>query len=171
VNLTYVHCPRCAHLLQQEVVDGRERPTCPSCGLVVYLNPKIVAAVIPVRDGDVALVRRGMNPGRGLWVFPGGYVDAGENVEDAARREVWEETGLQVRLECLVGVYSRSGEDIVLVVYGGVVTGGDLSFGDEEVDAQWFSLNALPPPDQMAFWSTITALDDWRQSQAPAHVS
>lgn len=165
MNLTYVHCPRCAHPLRQKVVEGRERPTCPSCGLVVYLNPKIVASVIPVRDDRVALVRRGMNPGRGLWVFPGGYVDAGESVEDAARREVWEETGLQVKLERLVGVYSRSGEDIVLVVYSGDAVGGDLSFGDEEVDAQWFSLDALPPPEQLAFWSTAAALGDWQQSR------
>jgi 8-oxo-dGTP diphosphatase len=107
-----------------------------------------------------------MNPGRGLWVFPGGYVDVGESVEDAARREVWEETGLQVSLERLVGVYSRSGEDIVLVVYSGDVTGGDLTYGDEEVDAKWFSLDALPAPDQLAFWSTRAALDDWRQSPA-----
>jgi 8-oxo-dGTP diphosphatase len=166
VNLTYVHCPRCAHLLTQEVVEGRERPKCPSCGLVVYLNPKIVAAVVPVQDGKVALVRRGMNPGRGLWVFPGGYVDVGENVEDAARREVWEETGLRVKLDRLVGVYSRSGEDIVLVVYSGDVIGGELMFGDEEVDAKWFSPDALPSTDQLAFWSTSAALADWRQSLA-----
>lgn len=150
--------------MQEQLAYGRERPVCPACGLIIYHNPQVVAAVIPVLDGKIALVRRAMAPRRGTWVFPGGYVDRGECVEDAARREVWEETGLRVRLDCLVGIYSRQGEDVVMAVYAGTVTDGVLAPGDEQTEAAWFSPDALPPDDELGFWSTRTALDDWRRT-------
>jgi len=151
--------------MQEHEIERRFRPICPSCGLVIYHNPKVVAGVIPVRDGQVALVRRAMNPGRGAWVFPGGYVDRGETVEDAARRETWEETGLRVRLERLLGVYSRPGDDVVMVVYAAQVESGELIAGEEEIEAGWFAPDALPDTDRLGFWSTVQALDDWKQSQ------
>jgi 8-oxo-dGTP diphosphatase len=152
-------------MVEQET-EGRVRPLCPSCGLIIYRNPKIAAGVIPILDGKVALVRRSMRPSRGSWVFPGGYVDAGESVEDAARRETWEETGLRVQLERLLGVYSRDGEDVVLVVYLGRVVAGALTAGDEQTDAGWFAPDALPPADQLGFWSTVQAIADWRSATA-----
>jgi len=163
MNVPYIYCPRCAGRMVEQAVQGRMRPVCPSCGLIVYLNPRLVAAVIPVLHDRIALVRRGMNPRRGSWVFPGGYVDQGENVEDAARRETWEETGLHVRLDRLLGVYSQTGEDVVLVVYVGQVIDGVLTAGDEELEAAWFDANELPPHDQLGFWSTVAALEDWKK--------
>jgi ADP-ribose pyrophosphatase YjhB (NUDIX family) len=146
------------------------RPACPECGLIVYLNPRVAAGVIPVQDGKAALVRRAMEPGRGCWVFPGGYVDMGENVEDAARREVWEETGLRVHLDRLLGVYSRTGDEVVLIVYIGHVVGGALAAGDEEIEAAWFPMDALPADDELGFWSTAQAIHDWRASMGALHV-
>jgi 8-oxo-dGTP diphosphatase len=166
VNLTYVYCPRCAGPMVEQQVEGRIRPVCSECGLVIYRNPKVAAGVIPVHDGKIVLVRRAMNPSKGLWVFPGGYVDAGESVEDAARREVWEETGLTVRLERMLGVYSRPGEDVVLIVYAGQVLTGTLNAGDEETEAAWFGAGEIPSPDQLGFWSTIQAIDDWKKIAA-----
>ncbi len=167
----YVYYPRCAGRMVEQDAWGKVRPVCPSCGLVIFHNPKVVAAVIPVLDGRVALVRRAMTPRRGSWVFPGGYVDAGEQVEDAARRETKEETGLDVCIERLIGVYSRAGEDVVLVVFAGRVTGGTLVAGVEEIEAGWFAPDALPPAEQMGFWSTIAALDDWKRLQGQEHCS
>ncbi len=149
----------------EQPTQGKVRPVCSACGLVIYHNPRVAAGVIPVQDGRVALVRRAMKPCRGTWVFPGGYVDMGESVEDAARREVWEETGLRVELERLLGVYSRDGEDVVLVVYVGRVVAGALTAGDEQTDAGWFAPDALPPADQLGFWSTIQAIEDWKRTQ------
>ena len=161
MQITYVYCPRCAGRLAVQDVKGKPRPVCTACGQIIYDNPKTAVAVIPVLQGKVALVRRAIRPRKGTWVFPGGYVDAGESVEDAARREVWEETGLTVRLERLVGVYSRAGEDNVLIVFAGSVVGGALAAGDEESEAAWFNPSALPPEDQLGFWSTSQALRDW----------
>lgn len=143
---------------------GRIRPVCPSCGLIIFRNPRLVAAVIPVLNGKVALVRRAMQPRRGSWVFPGGYVDLGESVEEAACRETQEETGLKVRLGRLIGVYSRQGEEVVMVVYAAQVIGGTLTAGEEELEAAWFDPDALPPEEHLGFWSTIAALEDWKGS-------
>lgn len=164
MNVPYIYCPRCASRMIEKETEGRARPVCPACGLVIYHNPRVAAGVIPVLNGKIALVRRAMNPRRGSWVFPGGYVDRGECVEDAARREVWEEAGLTVRLEHLVGIYSRNGEDVMLIVYVGQVVAGALTAGDEEITAAWFSPDALPPADELGFWSTIEALQEWKKT-------
>src|SRR5947207_11099629 len=91
-------CPLCAGALGREAVppDQREQAVCSRCRFVYYLNPKVVAATIPEQDGAVLLTRRSINPGRGLWTFPGGFVDFGEAVTDAAARETVGETGVKV---------------------------------------------------------------------------
>ena len=91
------------------------------------------------------LVRRDTEPGRGLWSLPGGYVDRGEKVEDAAAREVWEEVGLRVRVTRLVGVFSEKLFPVVLVVYAGEILTGDPSAGNEVMDVDFFSVKDLPP--------------------------
>jgi NADH pyrophosphatase NudC (nudix superfamily) len=87
-------CPRCGHAAN---VDFPRSITCPQCGYGAYYNPKPVACAIPVtQNGHLILMRRGFEPRRGHWSMPGGFVDLGETVEDAAVREVREELDLQV---------------------------------------------------------------------------
>ena len=100
------------------------RPTCSACGYVYYRDPKVAVGVLAGLDGRVLLARRNHEPGMGLWTFPSGYVDAGEVVEAAARREAMEETGAEVRLERLMAVRSQEGSPVVLIVYAAVITGG-----------------------------------------------
>src|SRR5690242_11817976 len=108
-------CPRCG---QPADVEFPQRIVCPHCGYEAYYNPKPVAGAIPFdQHGRVILLRRGFDPGRGLWTFPGGFVDLGESVEDAAHRETDEELGIEIELGPLVGVYSRPDERVVLIVY------------------------------------------------------
>ena len=102
---------------------GALRPACPACDFVLYLDPKVVVAVAVGHAGRVLLGRRAINPGRGLWSFPGGYVDRGEAVEDAALRETREETGLAVRLTGLLGVYSAVGRPHVVLAYAATAIG------------------------------------------------
>ncbi len=101
-------CPRCAAPLVDKVpeLDNRPRRVCPKCAFVVYVNPKIAAGTVPVRDGRIALIRRGIEPSRGRWSWPCGYVEIDETVEEAAARETREESGLVVRLGSLLGTYS-----------------------------------------------------------------
>ena len=89
-------CPRCGEPAE---VTFPHRIGCTRCDYAAYFNPKPVAAAIPVDEqGRVILLRRGFDPGRGLWTFPGGFVDLGESVEEAARRETDEELGLTIEL-------------------------------------------------------------------------
>ena len=108
-------CPRCGRPAQ---IDFPRRITCSHCGYSADRNPSPVAGAIPVDDdGRVILLRRGFDPGRGLRTFPGGFVDLGESVPDAARRETQEELGLEIELGSVVGVYSRPEDRVVLIVY------------------------------------------------------
>jgi ADP-ribose pyrophosphatase YjhB (NUDIX family) len=149
-------CPRCG---QAAEVDYPRRITCPHCGYAAYFNPKPVAAAIPVDDaGRVILLRRGFDPGRGLWTFPGGFVDLGESVPDAARREAAEELGIELKLGPLVGVYSRPDDRVVLIVYRAVARGTPHTT-PEAVEIGKFTPDEIPWPE-LAFWSTSLALRD-----------
>jgi NADH pyrophosphatase NudC (nudix superfamily) len=107
----YRFCPRCGGVLEPRRLKPTEpeRPVCARCGFVFYLDPKIaVGTVIATPENRLVLVRRAIEPGYGKWVFPGGYVDRGEPLTDAAIREAREECGLDVRLDALVNIYSLS---------------------------------------------------------------
>jgi 8-oxo-dGTP diphosphatase len=154
-------CPLCATPLRRAPVppDQREQAVCPACEFVFYLNPKVVAGTIPERDGRVLLTRRAINPGRGLWTFPGGFVDFGESVSDAAVRETLEETGLAVSLTALLNVYSYPGSPVI-IVYTARVTGGALTTCAENDRLEWMSPAEIPW-EALAFDSTREALREW----------
>lgn len=152
-------CPRCAHRLERRDVEGHVRPVCPACDLVYYVDPKLaVAVVVPHGDG-LLLGRRAIDPGRGRWSFPSGYVDRGEVLEEAAVREVKEETGLDVRLLGLVGLYSDRGRPVVLAVYAAEVVGGQPEPGPEVLELGTFRPDALP---DMAFSHDDVIVADWQ---------
>jgi 8-oxo-dGTP diphosphatase len=101
-----VYCPRCGTLLERRHVDDRERDVCPACGFIFYRNPVPAVGVLVALDGKVVLVRRRYEPRAGCWALPAGFMELGESAEDAAIRECHEETGLLVRVDHLLGVYS-----------------------------------------------------------------
>lgn len=154
-------CPKCGGPLHLQRVadDARERLVCQSCGFVYYQDPKVSACTIPVQDGCMIMVRRAIEPGRGLWVFPGGYMDQDETVEEAAIRETREEIGLDVRLTGLVGVYSYRSA-VVVVVYACEILGGELQIDRESTEVRCFRPDEIPW-DQLAFPSTRDALRDY----------
>jgi ADP-ribose pyrophosphatase YjhB (NUDIX family) len=154
-------CPLCASPLERQPLppDQREQSVCPTCGFVFYLNPKVVAGTIPEQDGALLLTRRSIHPGYGLWTFPGGFVDFGESVSDAAIRETLEETGLTVEITRLLNVYSYPGSPVI-IVYTARVTGGTLTPGPENDLVEWVKADAIPW-DTLAFPSTRDALREW----------
>jgi ADP-ribose pyrophosphatase YjhB (NUDIX family) len=149
--------PRCG---QAAEISFPRRIICGHCGYAAYYNPKPVAAAIPL-DGQnrVILLRRGFDPGRGLWTFPGGFVDLGESVEEAARREAQEELGIDIELGPLVGVYSRADDRVVLIVYRAVAVGSPRTT-PEAVEVRSFAAPEEIPWGELAFWSTTLALRD-----------
>lgn len=149
-------CPRCG---REAEVDYPRRIVCAHCGYAAYYNPKPVAAAIPFdAAGRIILLRRGFDPGKGLWTFPGGFVDLGESVPRAARRETAEELGIEVELGSLVGVYSRGSERVVLVVYRARALGVPATSA-EATEVAAFAPGELPW-NELAFWSTEQALRD-----------
>jgi ADP-ribose pyrophosphatase YjhB (NUDIX family) len=132
---------------------------CEGCGYRALWSPEPVAAAIP-RDekGRIWLLRRTLHEGAGRWTFPGGFVDLGESVEDAARRETREELEMEIELGGLVGVYSRATERTVLVVFHARALGIGRETG-EASEVRAFEPGELPW-DELAFWSTERALRD-----------
>src|SRR5688572_3910119 len=94
----YRFCPRCGGALEARLLKDSEpaRLVCTGCEFVFYLDPKVAACTICMVDGGIVLLRRGIEPQYGKWVFPGGFVDRGEIVSDAAVRETREEVNLRV---------------------------------------------------------------------------
>jgi ADP-ribose pyrophosphatase YjhB (NUDIX family) len=156
-------CPRCGAAPE---IDFPRSLRCPSCGYAAFYNPKPVAGAIPREpDGRVWLLRRGFDPAAGRWTFPGGFVDLGESVEDAARREAREELEVDVELTGLVGVYSRAEDRVLLVVFDATLT-GEPRPTDEAPEVRAFAPGELPW-DELAFWSTEQALRDLLGSELP----
>ena len=162
---TFRFCPVCGSPFEPRILRVGEPPrlvcTSAACGFVFYLDPKVaVGTVITRPGGDIVLVRRAIEPGYGKWVFPGGYVDRGEEVTLAAIREAREEAGLDVRIDRLIGIYSYAGRTPIIIVYAATLTGGELTVDDEGLEARWFAPPSLPW-DELAFLSTRDALRDF----------
>jgi ADP-ribose pyrophosphatase YjhB (NUDIX family) len=154
------YCPRCG---QPATITYPRSITCPHCGYGAYYNPKPVAAAIPVTSSNrIILLRRAFDPGKGLWTFPGGFVDLGETVQEAAHRETREELDIAIELGPLVGVYSRAEERTVLIVYAAHASEPPRTT-DEAVEVRSFDRDNLPW-GELAFWSTRDALRDFLSS-------
>jgi ADP-ribose pyrophosphatase YjhB (NUDIX family) len=148
------HCPRCG---APPEIDFPRSITCASCGYGAFYNPKPVAAAIPItEDGHIILMRRGFEPRRGHWSIPGGFVDLGESVEQAAIREVQEELDLRIEITHLVGVYSRAEDRTVVVVYAAAAR-GTPSLTEEALEVRAFAPDDIPW-QELAFWSEESAL-------------
>lgn len=138
--------------------------TSASCGYVFYLDPKIaVGTVIRMPDQSVVLVRRAIEPGYGKWVFPGGYVDRGEEITLAALREAKEESGVEIMLDHLIDIYSYAGRTPIVVVYAATYAGGELAVDDESLEVRAFAPRDIPW-GELAFRSTHEALRDYLTS-------
>jgi len=149
-------CPRCGTAFE---ASEASQP-CAVDGYRWYPDPKVAAGVV-VTDaaGRILLVKRNHEPAMGRWAFPSGYVDAGEVLEEAAAREVREETGIEVRLERLLGAWSRAGEAVVFLAYAALHTEGIASAGPEAEAVEWFAPDALPP---LAFPHDDEIIAAWR---------
>ena len=154
------YCHRCGHGLTEARVAGALRPKCASCGAVVFLDPKLAVLVVASLDSRILMVRRDIDPMMGRWSFPSGYVDRGEAVEEAAIREVREETSVDVELDGLLGVYSARGAPVVLVGYAATVVGGRAAAGDEAQEVGFFAADDLPP---LPFPHDDRIIEDWRR--------
>ena len=161
--MEYRFCPTCGGALEKRSLKPTDpdRLVCAACGFVFYLDPKVaVGTIITAEDSRLVLVRRAIEPGYGLWVFPGGFVDRGEELATAAVREAREESGLEVRLDRLVNIYSYPDAAVIIVVYAATAMTGELCGDEECLEARLFRADEIPW-DELAFRSTTEALRDY----------
>jgi ADP-ribose pyrophosphatase YjhB (NUDIX family) len=164
----YSFCPLCGADLELRTLKPTEpsRLVCVRCGFVFYLDPKVAVGTIITDDRDqIVLVKRAIEPGYGKWVFPGGYVDRGEDVKVAAVREAREEAGLDIQLGRLINVYSYSGRAPVIIVYAATIVGGCLGCDDEGLEARFFAPEEIPW-QELAFRSTHEALREFLEARS-----
>ena len=163
------HCTRCGGPLALELLPGdpRERLTCAACGHIAYVNPKLVVSTLPINEaGEIVLLRRGFEPGRGWWAQPGGFLEVDETPTEGAVRETEEEIGLIVEPTEIIGLYARLEAAVVVLAYEARIVGGELCTTPEALEVRAFAPEAIPWPE-IAFRTTWWALADWLERRRP----
>ncbi|MBC79137.1 MAG: hypothetical protein CL772_05090 [Chloroflexi bacterium] len=125
-----------------------------------YLDPKVVGVGILEKENKILLVKRGIEPGYGLWSMPSGYINRFEKVEDAIERELLEECGIIVKADWISGVYSNTDSPIILLVWNLKFISGDIKPLDETLEVGFFEINNLP---DLAFDHDLEIISSWRK--------
>lgn len=158
------YCPKCSSSLENKTESGRLRKICSRCSYILYRNPIPVANIIIANDkNEIVLGKRAIEPKKGEWALPGGYVEFDENPKKTAAREAFEETGLKVEITDLVDVYHRATIDekfVIPIVYSAKIAGGTLRPGDDIEDVNFYNLDRLP---RLAFKHNTEAIKKWRK--------
>ncbi|MBN1977506.1 MAG: GNAT family N-acetyltransferase [Anaerolineae bacterium] len=169
-----IFCPRCGTAMEKAEIGGRTREVCPACQFILFRNPVPGVGVLVEttasegRADGIVLIQRGQPPFVGRWALPAGFIEEDESVEQAALRECLEETGLEVELVELFGVYSfpegpvQSG---IIIFYRARPVGGSLRAGDDAQDVAVFPPDGLP--EDVAFRTHREVLARWVQSRSP----
>ncbi len=162
-------CSNCGASLRFGRIDGedRDRLSCPNCGHIAYVNPRLVVTVFPITDGgEIVLLRRGIEPGRGQWAQPGGFLEVDETVNQAAIRETWEETGLVIEPGEIIGLYTRLEAAVVTIAFEARIVRGTAAPTPEALEIRTFAPEEIPWSG-LAFRTTMWALRDWLARRRP----
>ena len=158
-------CTACGAPVVEREIDHYMRSICTGCSKILYRNPVPATGCVVEQHDTVLLARRRFEPWKDCWYVPSGFVEYGDEVEETARREVREETGLVVELGPLFGVYSYFDDprqDGIIILYRASVVGGELEAGDDAAEVAFFAAAGLPPAYQIGFASHRQALREWR---------
>jgi len=167
-DATYRYCPHCATPLTVREIYRQQRPLCPACGFVHFADPKVAVIGLVTNESQVLLVQRAINPEKGKWALPGGYMDAGEMPEDALQRELLEEVHLAVHITNLLTIFpmltNQAHSPGIVLAYAAKAADPkvlDLICDDDVCDANWFTADEIP--SDLAFESTQFLLANWRK--------
>lgn len=157
-------CPVCAGNLEKKMREDKERLVCNKCGYVLYQNSKPCTAVLVEKDGKVMLTRRGIEPYKNWWDLPGGFIENGEDPEEGAKRELLEETGMEIEiidlLDIKVDKYGEKGIHTLNFHYLAKPVGGEIMPKSDVIGIGWFSPDEIP--DNVAFENCRLALENWK---------
>ena len=146
------YCSQCGHSVSLQIPDGdhRERHVCDNCGFIHYFNPRIIAGTVPTVGEKVLLCRRAIEPRKGYWTLPAGFMENGETTQEAALRETWEEAEAKLDLFGLYTLFNLPHINQVYIFFRGEVIEGKFGAGEESLESQLFS-EAEIPWDNLAF--------------------
>ena len=152
-------CSHCGQPVSLRVPEGDHLPrhVCTACGTVHYQNPKIVAGCVPEHDGRILLCRRAIEPRRGYWTIPAGFMENGETTQEAARRESVEEALAEVEIGSLLAVVHVLHANQVHVVFRARLPKPEFGAGAESLEVMLCDEHAIPWQD-IAFRSVDFAL-------------
>ena len=160
-------CPKCGGALEKRYVNAEmsNRQVCQDCGSILYRNSKPCLGVVALKGDRVLLVKRAIEPFKGCWDIPGGFLEEGEHPAHGAVRELQEETGLIIDpvevLGIYMDVYGAEEESTLNICYVARVIGGEPRMGSDAIDMNWFPILSLPRDS--AFACTKEALDLLKQ--------
>jgi ADP-ribose pyrophosphatase YjhB (NUDIX family) len=139
-------CPDCGARVVIKIPPGedRERFVCEACATVHYQNPKIIAGSVPLWQGKILLCRRAIEPRYGLWTLPAGFMELGESLDEAARRETWEEARAEVNLLGLYTVFSLPHVNQVHIFFRAELSAPSFAPGPESLETRLFEATDIP---------------------------
>jgi ADP-ribose pyrophosphatase YjhB (NUDIX family) len=141
--------------------DDRPRAVCGDCGFIAYVNPKVVVGSVVVDAGRILLCKRAIEPRRGFWTLPAGFLEEGETVEAGAAREAREEACADIAIEGLLAVYSVPRISQVQLMFRARMAAPGIAAGPESLEVAWVAFDDIPW-SQLAFPTVAWALRDWR---------
>lgn len=146
--MRYNFCPKCSSRLTVRRIDKKDHQGCSNCGFILYENSKPCVGVLIIEEDKVLLVQRAIEPFKGYWDIPGGFLEAGEHPVAGAVREVREETGLLIKpveiLDIFMDVYGPEGEPTLNICYLAKIIGGEPQVGSDVGKMYWFPIDAIP---------------------------
>ncbi|MEO1305631.1 MAG: NUDIX hydrolase [Pseudomonadota bacterium] len=143
--------------------DDKERRVCQRCEFIDYQNPKIVAGSVVLRDGKILLCKRDIEPRKGFWTLPAGFMELGETVEEAAQREAYEEALATIEIDNLLAVYSIPRIGQVQVMFRATLTGG-FGVGPESQEVKLVDWKDIPW-SELAFPTVVWALTHYAETR------
>lgn len=148
--------------------DSHERLLCTACGHVLYDNPRVIAGCLVEHQGRYLLCRRAIEPRRGYWTLPAGFMENDESAEQAALRETWEESGVRARILAPYSIFNAAVVNQVYLIFRAELVEIDAEAGVETLERRFFAPDELPWAD-LAYPSIRQILERRLQEQVQGH--
>jgi ADP-ribose pyrophosphatase YjhB (NUDIX family) len=160
----FKYCPICGEELKISSIDGRKRKNCPACNFVDYKNPLPCVSIIGMKGDKIVLIKRGIEPSKGSWTPPSGFMEYDETPEETALRELYEETSLKAEIIKLLGVHSQHTRvygNLIIITFLVKITGGKIKAGDDAEEAKFFRIEETPKMKYEFYNQAIEKTKKW----------
>ncbi len=156
------YCSYCGHSVSRRIPpdDDRERYVCDSCDHIHYENPRVIVGILPIWESQVLLCKRAIEPRKGYWTMPAGFLENGESTADGASRETWEEARARVVDPKLYCVFDLPYINQVYVFFLADLSAPEFAAGPESLDVKLFDETDIPW-EELAFPVVRTTLNHY----------